>query len=1409
VVGAPRECSSTTGINSTPNEDAIFAGAAYVFVRSGTAWSQQAYLKASNTGADDRFGYSVAVSGDTVVVGAPRECSSTTGINSTPNEDAIFAGAAYVFVRSGTAWSQQAYLKASNTDWYDEFGGSVAVSGDTVVVGAWQEDSSTTGINSTPNDDAQVAGAAYVFVRSGTAWSQQAYLKASNTGEFDEFGRSVAVSGDTVVVGARFEDSSTTGINSTPNEDAWRAGAAYVFVRSGTAWSEQAYLKASNTGELDYFGSSVAVSGDTVVVGAPWEASSTTGINSTPNEDAPRAGAAYVFVRSGTAWSQQAYLKASNTGAGDQFGYSVAVSGDTVVVGAAYVFVRSGTAWSQQAYLNFGGSSVAVSGDTVVVGAPYEASSTTGINSTPNGGAVESGATYLFTGLGPAPTVSAPTSAAVTATTATLGGNVTADGGATITERGVVYAATATNSDPLIGGLGVVKVTTTGTTGVFTVPVSLLAAGTGYSYSYRAYAINSQGTSYSSAATFTTLSTNADLSALALSSGTLSPVFASGTTSYMANVANAVSTITVIPTRAQANATLEVRVNGGTYGSMSSGSASAALPLDVGSNTVEVKVTAQDGVTTNTYTVVVTRAPAISVQQPAGVALSSGLSLVDFGGAKALPGSSRVFTVKNTGLTSLTGLAIAISGVDAGDFSLSAAPLATLAGGKSTSFTVVFKPGSTGVKNALLRLTSSDVLIPSFEVALTGTGTAPPAFTVNPVSQLVASGSAVSFSGSASGGALSYQWLKNGANINGATSGAYSFLSVTLANAAGYSIKAVNASGSVVSSLAQLGVVDTTAKTSILGTAATASFTVTTAGNGLTYAWKKNGSDLPVDVRITGVTTKALTIKNLATSDAGVYTCVVTGPGGTLSGGANTLVVFSQKPEILTPVVMPDAIVSGSYSFPIPVNGSADLMPTSYAATGLPTGLTCNATTGVISGKPTVSKATPYAVTLKASNAKGSTTATSTLRVHALPATLTGTFNGLIDRSTELSGPSVGSALQGHGGRLSNLVITSTGNFTGTLLLEEKSYAIPGGSRLDAALGADPLGLVQIKRSGASTLHFQFIIKRTNGELVGTLSEQPLFHNPSAPTAAVRGWRQGAQIAGRTGAYTAALDIEDQVLVGDITYPQGNGYLTMSVGATGAVMWGGKLADGTAITGSSTVAAGGDIPFHQLLYSTTSAATAGSAQGWVTISDDSVDTPVNSGKALLDGAIDWLKKPQASSSTTRSYKQGFPLHNLLVGGGRYAAPAAGEVLLGVVDNGVGTTNASLGFTEGGLTGPDPIVGAAMALDLETVPVRITSRNAVVMPTGVANPATVTLAITASSGLMSGSFTLKNDPDPTDTTAPIALLTRKASYAGVLVPRLGKGIGQFQLPELPSQQGAVKITLNTSSIWSGQVFFGSP
>jgi hypothetical protein len=425
VAGAYRESSNATGVNGNQNDDsAANSGAAYVFVRDGTNWSQQAYLKASNAEAGDTFGGVVAVSGDTVVVGATSESSSATGVNGNQSDNsARNSGAAYVFVRNGTNWSQQAYLKAFNLGGDIVFGVSVAVSGDTIVVGAVRESSNARGVNGDwTTNSAQYSGAAYVFVRSGTNWNPQAYLKASNADAFDSFGRSVAVSGDTMVVGASGESSNATEVNGDQDDNsAYGAGAAYVFVRTGTNWTQQAFLKASNAqgGSLVYgpptqgFGYAVAASGETVVVAAPGESSSATGVNGNQTDhSATNSGAAYVFVRHGTNWSQQAYVKASNTGAGDRFGYSVAVSGDTALIGAyqedsnatgvggdqannnaadagaAYIFVRRGTNWSQQAYLKASnteagdgfGHWVSVSGGTVAAGAHYESSNATGVN---------------------------------------------------------------------------------------------------------------------------------------------------------------------------------------------------------------------------------------------------------------------------------------------------------------------------------------------------------------------------------------------------------------------------------------------------------------------------------------------------------------------------------------------------------------------------------------------------------------------------------------------------------------------------------------------------------------------------------------------------------------------------------------------------------------------------------------------------------------------------------------------------------------------------------------------------------------------------------------------------------------------------------------------------------------------
>ncbi|MFO0875182.1 MAG: hypothetical protein U0575_14595 [Phycisphaerales bacterium] len=434
VVGAPREDSAATGVNGNQADNsATDSGAAYVFVNNGGVWTQQAYLKASNTGAGDAFGNYVAISGDTIVVGAPQERSNATGVNGNQADNsAPDAGAAYVFVRNGGTWTQQAYLKASNTDAGDLFGVAVAVSGNTIVVGAALEQSSATGVNGNQADNsADDSGAAYVFVRSGAAWTQQAYLKASNTGAVDRFGFSVGVSDDTIVVGAYQEDSNATGVNGNQADNsAHDAGAAYVFVRNGVAWTQQAYLKASNTDANDLFGFSVAVSGDTVVAGAYEEDSNATGVNGNQaNNGAAEAGAAYVFVRSGAVWTQQAYLKASNTDGGDLFGFSVATFGETVLVGAwgerssatgvdgdqnddslgsagaAYAFVRDGAGWEQQAYLkasNTGandlfGYSVSVSGDTAVVSAIQEASNATGVNGdAADNSAPDAGAAYVF-----------------------------------------------------------------------------------------------------------------------------------------------------------------------------------------------------------------------------------------------------------------------------------------------------------------------------------------------------------------------------------------------------------------------------------------------------------------------------------------------------------------------------------------------------------------------------------------------------------------------------------------------------------------------------------------------------------------------------------------------------------------------------------------------------------------------------------------------------------------------------------------------------------------------------------------------------------------------------------------------------------------------------------------------------
>ena len=379
AVGAPRE----------------LGGAVYVFIRNSDGnWAQQAHLQSYNQDWD-YFGQSVALSDDTLVVGAPQESSAATGINGDQdNNDAIRSGAVFVYTRDiNGEWSQQAYIKASNTAAEKEFGAQLALSGDTLAAtgasnvinhtvdvftrdgaGTWAQQAQITTDNRLMGGRGPLAlsggtlaigsmaldlsKSVYVYTRDGDgAWSQQAEIPAPFFGDPTlhgvQFGWSVALSGDTLAVGDPAESGAATGVDGDPRDmGARKSGAAYVFTRDTTGtWSQDAYIKASNTGGVeppiglppgvghvgDEFGSAVTVLGDRLAVGALYEDSAARGINGDQFDDIVPGGfgAVYTFVRdnAGT-WSQEAYVKASNAGRGDAFGMTVVLSEEMLVVGA-------------------------------------------------------------------------------------------------------------------------------------------------------------------------------------------------------------------------------------------------------------------------------------------------------------------------------------------------------------------------------------------------------------------------------------------------------------------------------------------------------------------------------------------------------------------------------------------------------------------------------------------------------------------------------------------------------------------------------------------------------------------------------------------------------------------------------------------------------------------------------------------------------------------------------------------------------------------------------------------------------------------------------------------------------------------------------------------------------------------
>lgn len=309
AVGAPFESSGAAGIDSGQADDSVYgAGAVYVFVPQGDTWVQQAYIKASNPGITDNFGFATALSadGNTLAVSAHFEAGGGTGVGADQNDDSIpQAGAVYLFTRTGTTWAQQAYIKASNTGHIGE--------------------------RLDPDDQPELAGEHFGPVASGEYSYADSYGEVFDDG--DQFGAAIALSddGNVLVATATAEDSGTPGVDSDQNDNSRRsAGAAYVFRREGTTWSQTAYIKPSNPEVDALFGYSVALSADgrRVAVGAYDEDGSPASTNEFQDGLVRGTGAVYVFDFDGETWRQTGYLKASNAERGDSLGVAVVISED-------------------------------------------------------------------------------------------------------------------------------------------------------------------------------------------------------------------------------------------------------------------------------------------------------------------------------------------------------------------------------------------------------------------------------------------------------------------------------------------------------------------------------------------------------------------------------------------------------------------------------------------------------------------------------------------------------------------------------------------------------------------------------------------------------------------------------------------------------------------------------------------------------------------------------------------------------------------------------------------------------------------------------------------------------------------------------------------------------------------------
>lgn len=765
----------------------------------------------------------------------------------------------------------------------------------------------------------------------------------------------------------------------------------------------------------------------------------------------------------------------------------------------------------------------------------------------------------------------------------------------------------------------------------------------------------------------------------------------------------------------------------------------------------------------------------IEVEQPAASGLIDGASTIDFGTKYPAQPEIRTFTIKNTGTEDLSGLSLSIDGTHASEFVSDSLGSLSLAPAASTTFTVTFTPTATGVRTATLRIASNDANENPFDIALTGRSSNAPTIMAPPVALIRNETAQASLTVSAFHPTLTpiYTWKKNGVIIKGAVSSTLNFSSVKLTDGGNYSV-VVSAGGEFIETPPVVLAVVRPVTQNFVQLAGTTIRPAVAVSGAATLTWKKTSGAQPIIETLTTPTPLTLVLANLnANSSSAVYTCEASVPNvGMLLAGTFDVKVFNAKPQITASQGMPDGIVSSSYTHQIKCGVGTEITASSYSMTPTIPGLKLNATTGLITGKPTLAK--PYTVTLTARNSLGFTITTDEIFIAPIPQNVEGVYTGVVARNVTLNG--------NLGGRV-DLTIANTGFVSGSINLGAQRYALTGAMDISQAVPpAAPEATATIKRTGTLLpLTLRFSLDTATDRLTNASVTD------GTNTAQIQGWRSIWKATGIQ--QNPATDVPKLFTFAlkppalPASMPRGDGYGSFTLAKDGKLSVAGKTGDGESYTSATFLGPQGQVLIFGTLLS------KGSLVGRINID---MATDIISGTST----VSWIRPPNA---TSRTYPLGYGLvdtEEISAVGSKFTVPTAPALILGMALG----DKAQLSFADGGLT--------SAAIKPNVAAFDILAKNVAKLPIALSaeNPGSVKLTgLSATTGLFTGTFVLE-DPELRTASAFVGKkLKRTVNFAGILTQDGGSsiGAGHFLLPELPRDTNPATTPTN-SQILSGSV-----